>query len=439
MTMVKGYRPTPSGSQSSQNNSSSTPLGAAASFVGTTDDVSAYPENTINLYGEPAIAPGTLFFEYSPDGINWDVSVSYALAGPQSFVPLPLRNVLTFFRVRYINGATPLTAFRLTTTVHFQPPKMLTRVVNQSIDENEPVEMVRNINAGKSPDGPYTNLPATGVVSSQSTNAPLGIGGIFLGSQIVSTLGYLAASVSVISNVSSAVDGLEFLWYADLAGTRPLGMTTFTYGNAPDLTSVQVPVKGPYFRIRYTNNAIAQTSFELVTSLIITAPPPDVLPISSTITGNNAAQIVKANIVGQQENGIYANSKLSNSSSQMVAIADRPSEVRGRTRVVIPLNRTALVAGGTDIYTVTIGKILYISAFSFSALNDSIAVGEWRLRDNAAVRAAYIMAPRAGAVPDAAASSSPTLPEPMPFSTSVNLIEITGSIEVSGFLIGYEE
>jgi hypothetical protein len=423
----------------SGQNSTAIALGAAGSFIGIGEDITTFAEATINLYGEPAIATGTLFFEYSPNGINWDVSVPYTLAGPQSFVPLPLRTVLPYFRVRYVNGGTALTVFRLTTVFHWQGAKTITRVINQTIDENEPVEIVRNINTGKSPDGPYTNLPATGGVASQSSNALLGVSAVFTGSAIIQTTGYLAASVSLISNANGASNGLEFLWFADLAGTRSLGMTSFTYGNAPDLTSVQVPIKGPFFRIKYTNGTTAQTSFELVTSLIVTAPPPDVLPIASTITGNNASQIVKANIVGLQENGIYANSKLSNSASQMVAIADRPSEVRGRTRITIPVNRTTVPVGATTLYTVTAGKILYISAFSFSAINDSLAVGEWRLRDSTTVKTAYILSSRTAGTPAAAASSSPTLPEPMNFGTNVNVILITGTIDIAGFLIGYEE
>lgn len=425
----------------SDGNTTSTPLAPSASFTGTCEDVRKYSEITVNLFGAPTVAAGQLFFEFGPSCANLDVSVPYTLTGPTAFVPLPLRVVLPFFRVRYINGGTNLTTLRLTTSYHWQTSKHITRVINQSIDENEPVEMVRSIQGGKSPDGPYTNLPATGVVASQSTNALLGIGGVFNASgTIVSTLGYLAASVSVKSNFNSAAQGLEFQWFADLAGARSLGMTSFTYGSAPNLTSVQVPIKGPYYRVKYTNGASAQTTFELVSSLLVTAPPADVLPISSTITGNNAASIVKAHVTGLTESGAYSDVALSNSSSLKVAIADRPSEVRSRTRVIIPVNRTVVPAGATTLYTVTGGKTLYISAFAFSMTNNNnAAFGEWRLRDSTTVRAGYLMPPRTGGTPASSASTSPTLPEPMPFSTNVNVILITGTVEIAGFLIGYEE
>jgi hypothetical protein len=88
---------------------------------------------------------------------------------------------------------------------------------------------------------------------------------------------------------------------------------------------------------------------------------------------------------------------------------------------------------------VTAGKILYIESFLLSQLNDSVSVGEWHLRDDTTVRIGFITAPRSGSVPGEAALLLPQLPEPMPFNTNVNLIEISGSIEVSGFMIGYEE
>jgi hypothetical protein len=423
----------------SSSNSTTAALGSGASFIGPAEDIRQYAEATVNLYGAPTIAPGTLFFEYSPDGVNWDVSVPYALAGPQSFVPLPLRTVLPYFRVRYVNGGTALTAFRLTTVYHWQSAKTITRVINQTIDSNEPVENVRAFIGGQSPDGPFTNLPSSGMVSSQSTNAPLGIGVVFT-SAIVSTTGFVAASVAVKSNVNSAANGLVFSFYADLAGTRLLKTSVFTYGGAPNGTAFQVPsIAGPYMRVTYTNGAVDQGTFELLTTLSVQAPPSDVLSISETINGNTAAQIIKASLVGQQENGIYANSKLSNSQSQMVAIADRPSEVRSRTRVIIPVNRTLVSGAGTTLYTVTVGKILYISAFTFSQTNDSASLGEWRLRDSTTIKSGFILPPRTGGTPASASSASPTLPEPMNFATNVNVILITGAVEIAGFLIGYEE
>ena len=421
-------------------NSTTTPLAAGATFQGTGEDVRVYPEITINIFGTPANAPGTFFFEFSPNGTDWDVSVPYTLDGPQSFVPLPLRVVLPYFRVRYVNGSTPQTVFRLTTVFHRVSAKHLTRVINQSIDDNEPIEMVRSINAGKSPNGLFTNLPATGTVSAQSTIIPLAAGATFNGSGSVTDMsGYVAAGVTIKSNVNSASNGIVFQWFLDSSGTILLKESIFTYGSAPNGIAIQVPRNGPYLRIKYTNGGVAQTSFSLSSTLLVTSPLSDVLAISETITDNTAAQIVKSQSVGKQENGAFANVALSNSASIKVAVTDRPSEVRNRTHIHISINRTSLVAAGTTLYTVTAGKTLYIHSISLSMLNTVNSVGEWRLRDSTTVKSAYVLSERAIGASAGSASASPSLPEPMKFSTNVNAIEISGDIEIAGYLIGYEE
>ena len=421
----------------SSGNSTTATLGVSGSFTGATDDVTRYQEIDISIAGGPSNATGTFFFEFSPDGTNWDVSVSIAVTSPITFVPQFLRVVLPYFRVRYVNGGIAQTSFRMTVIYRLFTAARLTRFLNQSIDNTEPVENVRAIIGGQSPDGPFTNLPATGVVSSQSTNTNLGSGATFTGSAIVDMSGHLAISATLIANVNSATNGLSFNWYADSAGTRSLGMTQFTYGNAPARTSVTVPRQGPYFRITYLNGGTAQSSFELVTTLMVTAPPPDVLPISSTITGNNAAQIVKANAVGLQENGVYSNVGLSNSASLKVAVTDRPSEVRSRTAVIANIDH---VTASTTIYTVTGGKTLYLQSIGITAINSSVtANGHFTIRDNTTIKIPFTMGQASSGQPTTTAAAPTTFHEPIPFTTNVNLNIVAGTLTASIYIIGYEE
>lgn len=57
--------------------------------------------------------PGNIYIEQSMDNVNWDLSTTYAVAASDGkgfkeeiFAP--------YVQVRYVNGATPQTAFRLT-------------------------------------------------------------------------------------------------------------------------------------------------------------------------------------------------------------------------------------------------------------------------------------------------------------------------------------
>lgn len=66
---------------------------------------------------------GTLFIEQSPDGgQHWDVSQSIAVTAStgQAF---SVEIVLPWVRVRYVNGATPQTAFRLYAKMNSAGPR----------------------------------------------------------------------------------------------------------------------------------------------------------------------------------------------------------------------------------------------------------------------------------------------------------------------------
>src|SRR5260221_12947722 len=58
----------------SAGNSSVAALAATATFTGVGEDITRVEAITINLFGAPAKAQGTLFIEFSPDNTNWDVS-----------------------------------------------------------------------------------------------------------------------------------------------------------------------------------------------------------------------------------------------------------------------------------------------------------------------------------------------------------------------------
>jgi hypothetical protein len=129
----------------SNRNSSYAPLAANATYTGTPDDLTSFQEITVYVAGAPLVAPGTLTFQFSSNGTDWDVSPSFPLAGPNLSVPIPLRNVLPYFRVIYQNGGTPLTEFRLTTMLHRTGGKALTRFLNQPVNADEPIERVHAI------------------------------------------------------------------------------------------------------------------------------------------------------------------------------------------------------------------------------------------------------------------------------------------------------
>ena len=141
-------------------NSTAEALGSSESFTGAATDVLPYAETTIALYAEPSNASGTLYFEYSQDGENFDVSIPVTVSNPTIQVPIPLRTAAAFFRARYVNDSTAQTAFRMQVLHHRTGAKTITRALDTAILTTEPVEVVRAVLTGQDPDGAFSNMKA---------------------------------------------------------------------------------------------------------------------------------------------------------------------------------------------------------------------------------------------------------------------------------------
>jgi hypothetical protein len=89
--------------------STTTPLAANASVTLGPFDGIDWKDVLISVFADQA---GTLYYEQSPDNVNWDISEAISIAAGigQGIV----REIIArYVRVRYVNGATAQTAFRL--------------------------------------------------------------------------------------------------------------------------------------------------------------------------------------------------------------------------------------------------------------------------------------------------------------------------------------
>jgi len=86
-----------------------TSLAANGTWVSTTDS-SAYTRFICgSVYADQ---PGTLYVEQSPDGTNWDLVDSYSVSAGAG-LKFSVEKVLPYARVRFANGTTAQTVFRL--------------------------------------------------------------------------------------------------------------------------------------------------------------------------------------------------------------------------------------------------------------------------------------------------------------------------------------
>lgn len=271
-----------------------------------------------------------------------------------------------------------------------------------------------------------------------STDTPLPAGGVFVG-EAVDMINGKELLISINSDQDSVADGVIFEfsqdrvnWFAD--------DTAFTY-SANTLRTFNVGPVSRFFRIRYINGPTPQTSFRIQTILLSSPSRKRVTKLKSELSPEETAETVKASILLEDNiNNTFKPAAASPSGSLQVAVTDRPSELRNRTRVVIPISRAALDATPTVYYNVTPGSTLYISSFLITALNSSTADGQFQLRDDTTVYVDFLVPSRvSGSSPSAFSVTAPTLPEPLPFINNLNFIEVTGAVDIAGYLIGYEE
>lgn len=102
-------------------NSSTSPLGGAGVFTGTSENVKNYSAIQVSVISNVASATDGISLQQSSDGTNWDITDVYTIAAATGKT-FSVQPVATFFRVVYTNGAGAQASFRLQTVYHINAP-----------------------------------------------------------------------------------------------------------------------------------------------------------------------------------------------------------------------------------------------------------------------------------------------------------------------------
>lgn len=96
-------------------NSTNTPLAASGEYLGTSEDVARYSSITITSKSDVNSAPLGVKLEFSTDDTNWDIVEAYTYLNIVAYDTWSTKVVGKYFRVRYTNGTTLQTTFRIQT------------------------------------------------------------------------------------------------------------------------------------------------------------------------------------------------------------------------------------------------------------------------------------------------------------------------------------
>lgn len=201
------------------------------------------------------------------------------------------------------------------------------------------------------------SLPGT-VSAGNSSATPLGSSATFTGT-FEDVKDYAALTLSVFADQASATDGLKFDWSHD--GTN-VDRTEATTVSASSGRAFNILVRARYFRVRYVNDATAQTAFRLGVVYHVTGSGLITKPLDGPVTSENLAQLVQAVLAVKKTDGSYDQPVLTSDGRLFVSSA--PITPGGTT----PIKQFAdgsvgAIATVETVYTVTNGKTLTIQAF----------------------------------------------------------------------------
>ncbi|MCK4500866.1 hypothetical protein KAU11_10225 [Candidatus Babeliales bacterium] len=143
------------------NNSTSTPLSATASFIGTATDVSEYNNVVIQLYSDQDSATDGMVFESSTDGTNWDKQDTFELTGGNNAREFQFACNAKYFRLNYTNGAVDQTEFRIQTLLKTSSVITSIHRIKDSISEDNSAQLMKTVLSGENPSGIFVNFQAT--------------------------------------------------------------------------------------------------------------------------------------------------------------------------------------------------------------------------------------------------------------------------------------
>lgn len=285
-------------------NSTYTPLGSGASFVGTWEDVSGYASVTILVRTDQLSAADGGRFQWSHDGVTITRETASTVPPSANGFYFSAPTQAKYFRFAYTNNGTPQGLFIAQIRYSEQLTGPNTVPMIATIKDDTSVLLTRSVQVAKDPNSIYVNERSTGVSPGNSSTVVLGAGATFTGAW-EDVGGYTNISITIRSDQNSAVNGLLMEYSIDGVSVDSSDVYSIIGSSIGNQYTVGVAAK--YFRIRYVNGSAPQTVFRLQTVFHTTAPKPSSIRVEDAITGENDAELQKAIITGRTPNGLYTN------------------------------------------------------------------------------------------------------------------------------------
>lgn len=223
--------------EQSSGNTTTTPLGAGATFTGTGEQ-NQYTHVMVSCYSDQA---GTLYFDFSPDGTNWNVFpvAGFSVAAATHEFHMAVKGP-RYFRVRYTDGGSGQSTFRLYT--YYGQFNQANAPLNTDIAQDSDAAVVHAVLAAQiNGSGDFVNIQSTssgilkigGSVDVDSSALPTGAA-IASKQPALGTAGSASTDVITVQGIASmtalVVDGSGV--------TQPVSMATLPDTASNDLATL---------------------------------------------------------------------------------------------------------------------------------------------------------------------------------------------------------
>jgi hypothetical protein len=275
-----------------------------------------------------------------------------------------------------------------------------------------------------------------------STTDLLGNGATY-DSTVLSIENWTQVQTSALSDVDGTIV-IDFI--RDSGGTDVLRTLTVPYVGGSGFKMYSAPAFTPFVRYRFTADQAGQTDFYFDTKFMAQSLSGQVLGLNDFIAPSMVANVGRNIIVGQNGAGDFNNVTVVTTTNDtgsynnlQVVSGARPSQLEGR----VPVELVIDIASSTLIHTVTASKTFYATDVLLTIINtNSNADGKCIIRNGTTVGGAEILpigTPEATNNASALTTIAHAFNEPMVFDTGVFIEENSGTLLITGTIVGYEE
>lgn len=391
---------------------------------------------------------GTLTFEFSQDGANWSEypTVDFTVTSGINEVHGAWKGT-RYVRPKFV-GTGGRSFFRLR-TMYSYAPVTLSAPLNQPIGDDSDATIVKALNIGQTPTGSYVNGKLDGVAF--QTVANLATGATF-NSDVLDAQGYTQVQTHIVSDQDGTLS-FKFGSTSNMSGTT-VGENgverylTVPYSAADGFQLFSAPAFTPYIQYGFTNAGTGTTTqLFYETKFLTKGLSGQLLAMDSFISPAMIANLGRNVIVGRDINGSFGNvstTPTSNDSGSVnnlnVIDSHKPSDLEGRLRV------SEVITGVTsDLLqrTNTTNKKLFVTDILLTINNsDSTAFGRVNLRDGLTITGTTILPILVQESPTnetAVQTVTHTFNEPMEFDEALFIDVQSGTLTITGTIMGYEE